>query len=108
MHNRPVLAALQMRRNSLRRNSYSAPPVADPRPRVFFDLYADSTPLGRVIIELYHDLVPRTAENFRALATGERGYGYRGCTFHRVIPNFMLQGAFPTRAALLSETSLTR
>ncbi|XP_067269308.1 peptidyl-prolyl cis-trans isomerase A [Pseudorasbora parva] len=62
------------------------------RPRVFFDITANGKPVGRVIMELRADVVPRTAENFRQLCTGQPGYGYKGSTFHRVIPEFMCQG----------------
>ncbi|EOA18997.1 hypothetical protein CARUB_v10007642mg [Capsella rubella] len=70
-----------------------------PNPKVFFDMSLNGAPTGRIVMELFADVTPNTAENFRALCTGEKGIGkmgkplhFKGSTFHRVIPGFMCQG----------------
>ncbi|XP_021564707.1 peptidyl-prolyl cis-trans isomerase A-like [Carlito syrichta] len=61
-------------------------------PTMFFDIAADGEPLGHVSSELFADKVPKTAENFHALSTGEKVFSYKGSCLHRIIPGFMCQG----------------
>ncbi|KAI5636313.1 cyclophilin type peptidyl-prolyl cis-trans isomerase/CLD domain-containing protein [Phthorimaea operculella] len=66
-------------------------------PVVFFDITVGTTEIGRMIFELFADVVPKTSENFREFCTGEYRrdgvpLGYKGATFHRVIKDFMIQG----------------
>ena len=77
---------------------------ASGNPQVFFEMSAGGRKLGRITMELFQDKTPKCAENFRALCTGEKGrtkggkaMHYKGSTFHRVIPQFMLQGGDFTR-----------
>ncbi len=76
-------------------SSLSAPAVAaDDNPRVAMDVSIGGAPAGTIELELFQDVTPKTAENFRVLCTGERGpsMAYAGSPFHRIIPGFMIQG----------------
>ncbi|XP_048048453.1 E3 SUMO-protein ligase RanBP2-like isoform X2 [Megalobrama amblycephala] len=64
----------------------------DTNPVVYFDMGVDGEPAGRIVMELFAHIVPKTAENFRALCTGEKGFGFHSSVFHRIVPDFMCQG----------------
>jgi len=72
----------------------AATPALAANPKVALDVSIGGQPAGTITLELFADVVPRTAENFRALCTGEKGEGlaYAGTPFHRIIPGFMIQG----------------
>merc|ERR1719184_487636 len=83
---------LNMARLLAIRTQSTTPDSNDGRFNCFFDMSIGDQPAGRVVMNIRGDVVPKTAENFKQLCTGENGYGYKGSIFHRVIPGFMCQG----------------
>jgi len=94
-----VRADLREKRDAAKEEETSLKKIKQSNPIVFFDIGIGGKPAGRVEIELRADVVPKTAENFRALCTGERGekLDFKNCPFHRIIPDFMCQGGDITR-----------
>ncbi|KAJ3305656.1 hypothetical protein HDV03_001301 [Kappamyces sp. JEL0829] len=88
----PKEAVPEEPRKSKKFKTSNAVPATGGNPSVYFDIGVDKVMIGRVVFELFADIVPKTAENFRQLCTHEKGFGYRNCTFHRIIPQFMIQG----------------
>ncbi|EFC43920.1 predicted protein, partial [Naegleria gruberi] len=61
-------------------------------PKVFFEFSVGGNSVGKVTFELYSDIVPKTAENFRALCTGEHGFGYKDTVIHRIVKGLFING----------------
>jgi hypothetical protein len=86
------------------RRTFTLPKMADEMgPCMQFNVAIDSKPAGRIVFRLYDDVVPRTAQNFRELATGQHGFGYTDSSFHRIIPNVRV---FRMGSSLLFSLSL--
>jgi len=90
-----MLSQMFIKRNPVLRQVRYFSAVANPR--VFFDIEIGGKEAGRIEFDLHMDVVPKTAENFRQLCTGEAGFGYAKSEFHRIIPNFMCQAGDFTR-----------
>ncbi|KAL7671129.1 hypothetical protein ACOME3_006037 [Neoechinorhynchus agilis] len=87
-----TFCVLRLSINSKTMQEIRRPKMSDKNPVVFFDIEIDKEKRGRIIMELFNHLTPRTAENFRQLCTGDQRFGYRQSYFHRIIPGFMAQG----------------
>lgn len=92
----PKAAKQQLKKHRKMQQNLSAMALAAKGPvvtdKVFFDMEVGGQPIGTIEIGLFGKTVPKTVENFATLASGSKGFGYAGSKFHRIIPNFMIQG----------------
>uniref|UniRef100_A0A672LCN0 Peptidyl-prolyl cis-trans isomerase n=1 Tax=Sinocyclocheilus grahami TaxID=75366 RepID=A0A672LCN0_SINGR len=86
------VSILRMSQTDAAQTSAAEAHSKESNPVVFFNITIDGEDAGRIVMELFAHIVPKTAENFRALCTREKGFGYLQSVFHRIIPGFMCQG----------------